>query len=175
MLDGVRVLFGRRQRKRLQLGNYSRGLIAQLLGCGQPLPALFPGRKPAPDVASAGNGGKIVKIFQDAEFGQPLQGSQRECGAADAAAGDAQRTALLSSQHGVFLGQYLLKAERSFRAVRSGHCLRKRLWRAGFPVWHAENIYSSAHKVKGLMRTDVSLMSSFTLQLQDISARTPAL
>src|SRR6185312_6704936 len=101
---------------------------------------------------SAGNGGKIVKVFQDAELRQPLHGPQRKCGAADAAAGNAQRTALLSSQHGVFLGQHLLKGERSFRAVRAGLCLRKRLWRGGFLVWHAKNIYSSAHKVKGLMQ-----------------------
>src|SRR5436305_391868 len=155
MLDRVRVLFGRGQRKGLQLCDDSCGLIAQLFGCGQPLPPFFPGREPAANVASTGNGGEIVKVLEDAKLGQPLQGSQCECGAADAAAGDAQRAALLSTQHGVLLGQHLFKTKRSFRAVRSGHCLRKRLWREGFLVWHAENIYSSVHKVKGLMQTDV--------------------
>jgi hypothetical protein len=63
-----------------------------------------PAREPRADVAAAGDGGDVVELVEDTvgralpEPGQPLDDAQREAGAADAAAGEAERRALLLVQ-----------------------------------------------------------------------------
>lgn len=63
---------------------------AQLLGGAWNAQAVNQGLQPASDIAAAGNGGEIVEARQQPRLGERLQDAQRERGAADAAAGEAQ-------------------------------------------------------------------------------------
>jgi hypothetical protein len=70
------------------------GLGEVALHAGHPA-AVAPGPRgePASDVAAAGDGGEIVELVEHVRAGQPLDDAQGEGGAADAAAGDAERGA----------------------------------------------------------------------------------
>src|SRR5688572_21870529 len=53
-----------------------------------------PGREPSADVAAAGDSREIIEFLEHARARQPLQHTEAETGAADAAPGEAKRGAL---------------------------------------------------------------------------------
>src|SRR5262245_20108687 len=80
MLQRVRGFLRGKGRPRLQRGKNLFQASLPLLPCG----------KPAPDVAAAGDRGKIVKAAKDAFLRQALDCAKGKRGAANASAGDAQ-------------------------------------------------------------------------------------
>src|ERR1019366_4143641 len=81
-----------------------------------------PGREPAPDVAAAGNGGEVVELVENTGARKPLHDAERKRGAANAAAGDAERSPRIVILASVELAVEMCQANVAQLANRAGEC-----------------------------------------------------